>query len=348
MDVLSPDSSSPHAPRLARIGSLATVLVVGACVLASQLESDYVGPRFNHSLHGEDAGLECASCHRTADSAEDAGMPSSRQCALCHKDLDDGKPPEQQAAFFFEGDEVKSAHVTDLSEEIRFSHQAHVSEYGLACSDCHGDVATSTAVAASARVTMEECIRCHQQRSTKQDDCATCHLEIRADRAPENHLQDWSRRHGMVVRMQGTAEAARCTLCHPSERDCIACHQAEPPADHTNYWRQRGHGIAVRINRERCNTCHQTDSCDRCHRDTAPRNHTAGWGSPLDRHCLTCHTPITSQESCSVCHKGTPSHALAAPMPPDHVPGMNCRQCHGLSAPLPHPDKGDSCEACHR
>jgi hypothetical protein len=27
---------------------------------------------------------------------------------------------------------------------------------------------------------------------------------------------------------------------------------------------------------------------------------------------------------------------------------MNCRQCHGHGAPLPHPDKGDSCTACHK
>jgi hypothetical protein len=27
---------------------------------------------------------------------------------------------------------------------------------------------------------------------------------------------------------------------------------------------------------------------------------------------------------------------------------MNCRQCHGMTAPLPHVDKGDDCNACHR
>jgi hypothetical protein len=54
-----------------------------------------------------------------------------------------------------------------------------------------------------------------------------------------------------------------------------------------------------------------------------------------------------SSTSCGVCHKGTPSHALATPLPPDHVPGMNCRMCHGNGQPLPHVDNGDSCTLCH-
>jgi hypothetical protein len=35
-------------------------------------------------------------------------------------------------------------------------------------------------------------------------------------------------------------------------------------------------------------------------------------------------------------------------MPPGHTPGMNCRQCHGLTAPLPHADNGSECARCHR
>ena len=48
-----------------------------------------------------------------------------------------------------------------------------------------------------------------------------------------------------------------------------------------------------------------------------------------------------------VCHKDTRSHALAAPKPAWHTPAMNCRQCHGVSQPLPHVDKGDNCNLCH-
>jgi hypothetical protein len=71
------------------------------------------------------------------------------------------------------------------------------------------------------------------------------------------------------------------------------------------------------------------------------------FGSPQNTHCLSCHLPLQG-EGCFTCHKGTPSHQTAAPMPANHLPSMNCRQCHGLTAPLPHPDNGSLCTACHK
>jgi hypothetical protein len=348
MDLLDASGRLPDGPgRRARIAWLAVLLLAGACLLFEPGAGGPRGPRFNHALHGEETGLECTSCHRGADAADLAGMPSSKQCQLCHKDLDEGRPPEKQAAYFFEGNEVKTAGLTALSDEVLFSHKTHVAQYGLSCAECHGDVASSAAVPAGARVTMAECTRCHEERAGRRDDCAACHRDIRAERAPEDHFRNWRRRHGQIVEAEGGAEAARCTLCHEQELDCTACHRDEAPENHTNYWRQRGHGIVVRMDRSRCSTCHQPDFCDRCHQETAPRSHVASFGSPMDRHCLTCHLPLGT-DNCAVCHRATPSHALAAPKPPDHSPGMNCRQCHGLTAPLPHPDKGDDCNTCHR
>jgi hypothetical protein len=62
---------------------------------------------------------------------------------------------------------------------------------------------------------------------------------------------------------------------------------------------------------------------------------------------MGCHQPL-GNESCAVCHKGTPSHALATPKPPGHNPAMNCRMCHGNGQPLPHFDNGDDCNSCHQ
>jgi len=346
MDLLIRRPASWNARTRGRVGAGAIVLLAAACTLLSQMEQEETLPRFDHALHAAKTNLDCDSCHREASTSADAGMPSTAQCSLCHKDLDKEKPPERQASVFFAGDAIVSARVTEIDEEVRFSHQAHA-KHGVACADCHGDIASSHAVPASARVTMDACIACHTQRTGRAEECAACHQQIRIDRAPESHLREWTRRHGGVVRMAGGAKAADCTMCHTQERDCAGCHSVEAPADHTNYWRTRGHGISVRIDRDRCAACHQTDSCDRCHHDSAPRSHTASFGSPLDRHCNTCHLPLSSS-GCATCHKSTPSHAQAPPMPPDHVAGMNCRQCHGLSVPLPHPDKGDSCTSCHK
>ena len=96
-----------------------------------------------------------------------------------------------------------------------------------------------------------------------------------------------------------------------------------------------------------CMTCHDADSCRRCHEELRPQSHAGMWGEPLDRHCLSCHEPLRSS-SCGVCHSGTPSHEEATPLPPDHNPGMNCRMCHGNGQPLPHVDNGQTCTSCHR
>jgi hypothetical protein len=151
--------------------------------------------------------------------------------------------------------------------------------------------------------------------------------------------------HGRVARAHSEATADRCVLCH-TESTCSACHQVQAPDNHTNYWRERGHGITAMIDRENCQACHEPMSCERCHADVKPRNHVGNWGAPHDTHCLVCHQPL-SQEGCVACHATAKSHLLAAPKPSDHYPGMDCRACHGLSQPLPHVDNGDDCNACH-
>ena len=326
-------------------------IVVAACLASGDPGSAPPRPAFPHAKHGEDLGLECSSCHRDALTGDPAGMPSPQQCRLCHRDLDQDKPPERQSAAFFENGALKGPSLTALSAEVVFSHRLHVSDEHLACSVCHGAIESSDAVTADVRVDMSKCIACHARDTAKAGgwarDCAVCHKEIRADRAPASHATDWTREHGRAVRREGDADAANCTLCH-ARSACQTCHHTEMPGDHTNYWRRRGHGVAVAVDRDRCSTCHQADSCERCHSQTAPLSHTAGWGSPTDRHCITCHFPLGAGTGCTTCHRGAPSHALAAPMPPGHTPGMNCRQCHGHGAPLPHPDKGDLCTACHR
>jgi hypothetical protein len=337
--------------RLVRAALFVAVPLAGGCLWMGGSSGEPARLAFPHARHGEDDGLECASCHRNALTADPAGMPSIQQCRLCHKEIDRDKPPEKQAAAFFENDVLKGPSLTKLPSEIVFSHLLHASTEHIECAECHGDVAKSDAVTADVHVSMAKCTACHARNAERGaawgKDCAVCHKEIRADRAPPSHATDWKREHGRTVQRLGGPEAASCTLCH-ARSACTTCHRTEQPDDHTNYWRRRGHGVAVAVDRDRCTTCHQADACERCHSQTAPLSHSAGWGSPSDRHCITCHFPLGGGTGCIVCHRGAPSHALAAPMPPDHTPAMNCRQCHGHGAPLPHPDKGDQCTACHK
>jgi hypothetical protein len=320
----------------------AYALLIGGCIVFEKLGFVHTEPSFSHARHAEE-GLSCDDCHAPAADDGPPGMPAAAQCELCHHDLDADKPPERQAAAFFVDGEPRDSGTPRLSSEVVFSHGYHT-EMGLECDACHVGIEASTAVEPALMLRMEDCQRCHAAAGVGPA-CATCHREIRTDARPPNHTGAWLRVHGTVVRGGSEGTANNCALCH-TEASCNECHQAVPPPNHNNLWRLKTHGTIAGMDRQNCLVCHRTDFCERCHEDTPPLSHKGGWGSPLDKHCLACHFPLKS-ESCSVCHHGTPSHQLAAPLPDNHDPGMNCLQCHGLTAPLPHPDKGDACIKCH-
>jgi len=314
------------------------------CLLLSKLGLFEKPGAFSHRVHGTEQELECQSCHAAYEESDKAGMPKLRQCLLCHEGIDEKKPPDRKLSAFY-GETHQWAPPQILKEEINFSHKLHVVDKGIGCSSCHKGIEESHSISDKMRVFKADCMECHAQAG-KSNNCEVCHKEVRQDRKPESHTGLWDQMHGQAVKAHTGKSEDRCSLCH-TDASCAACHQDEPPRNHTNFWRQRGHGIAVSIDRSGCATCHREDFCDRCHGEVAPRSHRGSWGSPRENHCITCHTPLSSGE-CFVCHKGTPSHALATPQPSWHAPAMNCRQCHGVEQPLPHVDNGDNCSTCHQ
>lgn len=314
------------------------LLAVTGCVLM-QLDAPAVG--FSHRIH-EEVGLSCGDCHEAGETGEPL-LPAPDLCLMCHEDIDADKPPGQ--------------HATDvlaqfpprwraLSDEVLFSHAAHEAG-GAACERCHAGVAQSDALVPGrfTRFTMADCTSCHAQSGVA-DSCSTCHTQLDVDVAPATHGHNWMRRHGQIVRADGGATVDDCNLCH-TEQSCIGCHRDEPPSSHTNAFRLRTHGVMAAMDRDACSTCHTPDSCNRCHSEVLPLSHRGSFGSPRNTHCLTCHFPVGTQ-SCVVCHRSTPSHQLATPLPADHSPGLDCRQCHGVQVKLPHVDNGSDCIFCHK
>ena len=184
--------------------------------------------------------------------------------------------------------------------------------------------------------------------------CGECHDDARSSKKAPNihdsHGIAWEREHGKFSQAKyGFQQQNVCSLCH-TDSSCTSCHMQEPPQNHTMFWKQRGHGLAVGLDRNKCSTCHYSaDFCERCHSETEPRDHNALWGSRQNNHCLSCHVPVSSSgaQKCAVCHQSTPSHSSAPAQPNNaiHVSGVNCRTCHN---PVPHADNGDSCETCHQ
>ena len=123
---------------------------------------------------------------------------------------------------------------------------------------------------------------------------------------PDTHRGNWVENHGLDAEtnlLDTGPDGRTCLVCH-EKNDCISCHATRTPRDHTNYWRNQGHGMAAGANRERCFICHRQDYCVRCHNETAPRSHTANW---IDRHCQWCHLEGgVPGGSCGVCHRRSP------------------------------------------
>lgn len=184
----------------------------------------------------------------------------------------------------------------------------------------------------------------------KDSKCIDCHDDIKTTKVkPLNHDETWIKEHGKLgSKKQGFKNENVCALCH-AEAQCTSCHQQEEPAQHTEFWKQRGHGAFVGLDRSSCMTCHQeAQFCERCHSQTSPVNHSAAWGTPTNLHCANCHFPVNSAgaQNCKACHSSTPSHDATPPQPDNalHVSGADCRGCH---TPLGHPDNGAACTLCH-
>jgi hypothetical protein len=316
--------------------------VVAGCAIWNVFGGGSKPLAFSHARHAQE-GIECADCH-SLDAADHPGMPKLAACKLCHEAIDKEKPKERAIVNLFDGDEFRAAMVTKLSGEIVFSHGKHV-DSKIECASCHAGIAGNERIDDSVALRMEDCRSCHTQKNLVAE-CSSCHRTVRSDVAPATHAFAWRRLHGRTVRAESMATADNCKLCH-QQSTCTSCHQSEPPDNHDNYFRLRAHGLFARMDRQNCQACHRDDSCESCHQSTQPVSHVGSFGGTQSTHCLSCHFPLQDND-CATCHHSNPGHQTAAPKPPGHTAGMNCRQCHGHGQPLPHVDKGDDCNSCHR
>lgn len=330
---------------------LASVTVAG-CAVFGAFSSGSQGLAFPHARHlQEDLGLECDACHADWESSDQPGMPVIGVCKLCHEEIDSNKPADRRIDVLFDGDSFKARHVSKLTEEVIFSHQRHANG-GLKCEECHVGINTNSRIDRTLGVGMSACTTCHEQKQ-KPTNCSTCHKESRADVPPRTHEVLWMKLHGQKVRAHDEQQVNQCSMCH-TESTCVSCHNDTPPENHDNYFRRRAHGLFARMDRENCSACHRSDSCDECHKSTKPMTHAGSFGggsSSMQTHCVSCHFPVSTTD-CYTCHKSTPSHNDATPLPGNHNPGMNCRMCHiapgSVQPALNHIDKGDTCTTCHR
>lgn len=143
---------------------------------------------FPHTVHVQQAGLDCQFCHRTVTTDEAAGIPAVQQCMFCHNlGRIDGTLSESDSAaeeigklrLAYLGDAstdpqpINWVRVHRLPDHVQFVHSPHI-KAGFACSTCHGDIAGMEKVRQVRNLKMRDCVDCHRQNNAPTD-CATCH-----------------------------------------------------------------------------------------------------------------------------------------------------------------------------
>ncbi|MGH2356040.1 MAG: cytochrome c3 family protein [Chloroflexota bacterium] len=139
---------------------------------------------FSHRIHVQQAGLDCAFCHRTAADSSTAGYPDVEQCMFCHQVVGPGEAGPTNRAGQQEIQKVREAWIEQrpvewvrvhrMPDHTHFVHDAHI-RAGVSCAVCHGNVGSMTQAVKVRPLNMSDCVNCHQQTGAPTD-CATCHF----------------------------------------------------------------------------------------------------------------------------------------------------------------------------
>jgi len=310
--------------------------------------------KFDHQQH-QKAGVECAQCHAVPDKDILTGnemIPSMDTCVKCHTDR-----------------KVKGAN--DCSScHVKGWEKLKPQNHTLAWKTAHGAGLTKDQIDTSCKTchTKElgnSCAKCHHQAPQtigKSAACARCHGDGFEKARPKDHTPLWVSSHG-----KGLAQSKidrTCSICHnpANGNDCQSCHKREAPKNHTTGWSFKLHGSSARSDRQSCATCHDQAECISCHTTNPPFTHTGSWGTPYDRHCISCHAEGGSYVSggkpggnCSLCHQSTDVYAKHRSLQyPGHNVASNCLLCHSISGGFgtnikhPFPPSAPKCASCHQ
>ena len=165
------------APTLGLVGCVFFVAVVAPWLIANQPRPTPKQPiAFDHQVHVEQAGIDCAFCHRVADRGVSAGLPDVESCMSCHGVVaggPNGPEIEKLRQAWIDQRTIEWAVVHHVPDHSRFPHDAHV-QAGVACATCHGDVGRMERVVQVRPLNMADCVACHQETAAPVQ-CAACH-----------------------------------------------------------------------------------------------------------------------------------------------------------------------------
>lgn len=337
-------------PSLRRAALVSAALLL-ALAASGPLRARLARDRFDHLAH---RGLfpTCTSCHTGIASAEGPGdrgvWPPAAACASCHDGtveprVDWNPPPAPRT-------------------NLRFTHPMHAREVtgeradsALRCQACHVEagadrMAVELAIAG-------KCVDCHRPGVAHLElpdaECTTCHLplaqaarltadDIAGFPLPPSHEREEfaGAGHARLARAGPGPVAASCATCH-AQNFCAGCHVNAPEVAAIGALAPDPR--VARRDSVAAPASHRAPGFIERHGDLA---------SGGARRCVTCHT----QESCLVCHVGTPrvAQALVAAAPGRPAGAMTRRArpaSHGTDFSATHAAPASAspqtCAACH-
>jgi len=129
---------------------------------------------FSHKKHAGDNAIPCLFCHRYAPKSTVAGIPAVSDCRACHLFIAQNAPEIKKLMAYWEKKEpIPWVRVYGVPDFVYFPHMMHI-RAGLACTNCHGDVAAMERIKRSVKIEMGWCLNCHRQHKASID-CWTCH-----------------------------------------------------------------------------------------------------------------------------------------------------------------------------
>jgi hypothetical protein len=335
--------------RRAILAAVAALVVIAA---AGPLRARLTADRFDHQTHRR-LFPSCESCHAgiaNAATAADPGVwPTSRACATCHdgtiEDSVDWQPPPAPRT------------------NLRFTHPAHARvvagerpDSAVRCQECHAEAGADRMAVQLAVV--DNCLDCHEIDAPHLDApdaaCVTCHLPLReaarltaddiaAFTRPASHeREDFDESgHARLASEGPGAVAASCATCH-ARNFCAECHVNAPEVA----------AIGALAPDPRVGARGDSAEPPRSHRRPDFIEKHGSLAADGARRCVTCHT----QESCLVCHVGTPrvARSLIAASPERTRGAVTQRRrpaSHGADFSVMHAAPASAspagCAACH-
>lgn len=256
------------------------------------------------------------------------------------------------AAAFGRGWTAESAvNAVDKEKVIKFSHQKHITEFGVDCATCHTGAATSELSSDKLVPGHEVCQTCHEEQVNKT--CGYCHADEKNPVGFPRDVRELRYNHKKHVT--------------DGKMECVTCHTGLDKVDYAT--------AANMPPMSTCTTCHNnvklTNQCETCHQNLAtlrPASHNEGNFlkghatfarlNAMDSQCATCHT----EDYCAQCHDGSNLTALSSKekiglisprimgndksqaLKGQAVHDMNYRFTHGIDAR----GKAADCQICHQ